>query len=100
MPAQPPCIIPVLTVLKSEVFAKSCLAILLRTTWQGSYLAVCCARHKAICRNGSSGNGDKKRDNRIILKEEMANWKHTVGDEGKSKIDFRALNSGCWENYY
>ena len=59
------------------------------------------SKHKAICRNGSSGNGDKKRDNRIILKEEMAGIGNTLWVmKGKSKIDFRALNSGCWENYY
>ena len=44
------------------------------------------SRHKAVYRNGSSGNGEKNMDNRIILKEEMAGFGNTtVGDEGKVK---------------
>lgn len=44
------------------------------------------SRRKAICRNGSSGNGEKKIDSRTILKEEMAGFGNTtVGDEGKVK---------------
>ena len=44
------------------------------------------SRHKAVYRNGSSGNGEKRMDNRIILKEEMAgSGNTTVGDEGKVK---------------
>lgn len=60
------------------------------------------SRHKVICRCGSSENGEKEVDNGIILKEvvfidlETQLW---VIRE-KLKIDFRALNSGDWENHY
>lgn len=59
------------------------------------------SRHKAICRSGSSGNGEKKVDNGITSKGRNGwIWKQLWVIKGKSKIDFRALNSGDWENYY